>query len=83
VITAIFVVLALAGLGFAYRIGRGPTLTDRVIGLDGLLVAGVAAITTDAVRTGRGDFLPVAVVVTLVGFVSTAVVARFIERRGA
>jgi multisubunit Na+/H+ antiporter MnhF subunit len=43
----------------------------------------VAAITTDAVRTGRGGFLPVAVVVALVGFISSAVVARFIERRGA
>jgi multicomponent Na+:H+ antiporter subunit F len=83
VITAIFVVLSAAGLGFAYRIARGPSLADRVIGLDGLLVAGVAAITTDAVRTGRGAFLPVAVVVALVGFVSTAVVARYIERRGA
>jgi multisubunit Na+/H+ antiporter MnhF subunit len=83
VITAIFVVLAVAGLGFAYRIARGPSLVDRAIGLDGLLVSGVAAITADAVRTGRGAFLPVAVVVTLVGFVSTAVVARFIERRGA
>jgi multisubunit Na+/H+ antiporter MnhF subunit len=83
VITAIFVVLAAAGLLFAYRIARGPSLADRVLALDGLLTAGVAAIVTDAVRTGRGSFLPVAVVVTLVGFVSTAVVARFIERRGA
>ena len=82
-ITAIFVVLAAAGLGFAWRVARGPSLADRVIGLDGLLAAGVAALATDAVRTGRGAFLPVAVVVTLVGFVSTAVVARFIERRGA
>ena len=82
-ITATFIVLAVAGLGFAYRIARGPTLTDRVVGMDGLLAAGVAAIAADAVRTGRGAFLPVAVVVTLVGFVSSAVVARFIERRGA
>ena len=82
-ITAIFVVLAVAGSGFTYRIARGPSLADRVLGLDGLLTAGVAAITTDAVRTGRGAFLPVAVVVALTGFVSTAVVARYIERRGA
>ena len=34
-------------------------------------------------RTGRGAFLPVAVVITLVGFVSTAIVARYIEGRGA
>ena len=33
-------------------------------------------------QTGEGAFLPVALVVTLVGFIGTAVVARFIEGRG-
>jgi len=79
VITATFFVLLLAGLAFGYRLARGPSLTDRVVALDGLLLAGVAAIAADSVRTGNGSFLPVAVVVTLVSFVSTAIVARFIE----
>lgn len=81
-ITASFVLIVLAGLGFGYRLLVGPTLTDRVVGMDGLLVAGVSALTLRAMQTGEGAFLPVAVVVTLVGFVSTAVVARFIEGRG-
>jgi multisubunit Na+/H+ antiporter MnhF subunit len=34
-------------------------------------------------RTGSGVYLVIVVVLTLVGFVSTAVVARFIEGRGA
>jgi multisubunit Na+/H+ antiporter MnhF subunit len=82
VITASLVVIALAGLGFGYRLLVGPSLTDRVVGLDGLLIVGVSALTLRAMQTGEGAFLPVAVVVTLVGFVSTAVVARFIEGRG-
>jgi multisubunit Na+/H+ antiporter MnhF subunit len=82
VITASLVVIALAGVGFGYRLLVGPTLTDRVVGLDGLLIVGVSALTLRAMQTGEGAFLPVAVVVTLVGFVSTAVVARFIEGRG-
>jgi multisubunit Na+/H+ antiporter MnhF subunit len=82
VITASFAVIALAALGFGYRLLAGPSLTDRVIGLDGLLIVGVSAIALRAMQTGEGAFLPVAVVVTLVGFVSTAVVARFIEGRG-
>ena len=81
-ITASLVVIALAGLGFGYRLLVGPSLTDRVVGLDGLLIVGVSALTLRAMQTGEGAFLPVAVVVTLVGFVSTAVVARFIEGRG-
>jgi multisubunit Na+/H+ antiporter MnhF subunit len=82
VITASFVVLALASLGFGYRLLAGPSLADRVIGIDGLLVVGVSAIALRAMQTGDGAFLPVAVVATLVGFVGTAVVARFIEGQG-
>lgn len=81
-IVASFVIVGLAGLGFGYRLLFGPTLTDRVVGLDGLLVVGVSALTLRAMATGEGAFLPVAVVIALVGFVSTAVVARFIEGGG-
>jgi multisubunit Na+/H+ antiporter MnhF subunit len=83
VITATFVVLLMAGVAFGYRLARGPSLADRVLALDGLIITGVAAIAANAMRTGRGAFLPVAVVITLVGFLSTAIVARYIEGRGA
>ncbi len=79
--TATFLVLQAAVVCFGYRLARGPSLADRVIALDGLLVSGVAVIATDAMRTGNGSFLPVAVIVSLVGFVSTAIVARYIEGR--
>jgi multisubunit Na+/H+ antiporter MnhF subunit len=42
----------------------------------------VTVIVLRAMQTGEGAFLPVALVVTLVSFISTAVVARFIEGRG-
>ncbi len=79
---ASYACLAFAALGFGYRVLRGPTLSDRVIGVDGLLIVGVSAIALEAMRTGSGAFLPVAVVVTLVSFVSTGVVGRYIEGRG-
>jgi multicomponent Na+:H+ antiporter subunit F len=81
-IAAGYVLLVGATLGFGYRLLAGPSLTDRVVGLDGLLVVGVSAITLHAMDTGEGAFLPVALVITLVSFVSTAVIARFIEGRG-
>ena len=81
-ITAGLVLLTLAAAGFGFRLLAGPSLTDRVVGLDGLIVVGVSAITLRAMGTGEGAFVPVAVVATLVGFVGTAVVARFIERQG-
>jgi multicomponent Na+:H+ antiporter subunit F len=75
------VALSVAGLCFAARLVAGPTLSDRVIGLDGLVIVGVAAVAVRAVVTGNGSFLPVLVVVTMVGFVGTAASARFIEAR--
>jgi multicomponent Na+:H+ antiporter subunit F len=82
VIAAGYVLAALAAVGFGYRLVAGPSLTDRVIGVDGLLIVGVTAIVLRAMQTGEGAFLPVALVVTLVSFIGTAVVARFIEGRG-
>ncbi len=80
-IIAIFALLIAAALGFGYRLARGPSIIDRVIAMDGLVVTGVAVIVTDAVNTENATFIPVAVVATLVGFVGTAVVARYVERR--
>ena len=61
---------------------RGPSLADRVVAINGLLLVGMGAIAARAVQTGVGAFLNVLVVVALVGFIGTAMVARFIEGRG-
>jgi len=80
-IIAAFVVLACAAACFFVRFVIGPSLSDRIVAIDGMLVVGVSAIGVEAVRTGVGSFLPAAMAVTLVGFLSTAVAARFIEER--
>lgn len=81
-ITVAYLLLLAAGALFLVRILRGPSLADRVLSIDGLLVTGVSAIAVQAVESGSGTYLPVAVVLTLVGFIGTAVVARFIEGQG-
>ena len=78
----IFAVLAAAFALFAVRMLRGPTLADRVIALDGMLVAGVSVLLVQAMDSGQGAYLQVAVLLALVGFISTSVIARFIEGRG-
>jgi multicomponent Na+:H+ antiporter subunit F len=82
VITVAYVTLALAAALFAFRLLRGPSLADRVIGVDGLIVTGMALIIVQAMDTGQGAFLPSAVVLALVSFISTSIVARYIEGRG-
>lgn len=84
--TAVFVVgyamLVLASLLCMVRLVRGPSLPDRVMALDTLLIALVAGIAVEAARTGRGTYLEAMLVVALIAFIGTTTVARFIERRG-
>jgi multicomponent Na+:H+ antiporter subunit F len=81
-ILTIYAVLGLATALFCYRLLRGPSLTDRVIGIDGLMVCGMSFVFVRAMETGRGAYLATAVVLALVSFISTSVIARFIEGRG-
>lgn len=81
-IVAIAVTLGLAFLLFSTVLVRGPSLADRVIALDAMLICGIGFLFVHAIHTGQGAYLQVAVLLTLVGFISTAVIARFIEGRG-
>ena len=70
--------LGIAMLFALVRIVRGPTLGDRILGLDTLTVLGLAVIAVFAVRTGLYLYLDIAVALALVGFVSTAAFARYL-----
>jgi multisubunit Na+/H+ antiporter MnhF subunit len=80
VIVATHAVLVLAAVGFTYRLCIGPLLTDRAIALNGLLLVGMGANAAQTLDTENGAFLPTLVVIALVGPISTAMLARFIER---
>ena len=75
--------IVVAGVFSIIRLVRGPSLADRIVALDALLVVIVSGVAIDAARTGEGTYLDVLVVAALLGFVGTVNVARFIERRGA
>jgi multicomponent Na+:H+ antiporter subunit F len=81
VTSATFVVLAIAGLLFTIRLCVGPSLADRVVALNGLVLVGMCAIATHAAHTGVGSFLPALVAVALVGPIGNGMIARFIEAR--
>jgi multicomponent Na+:H+ antiporter subunit F len=82
VIVAALVLIALAGACFFARLVIGPTLADRVVALDGLVITLVGALALNAARTESDLFVDAVVVIALVGFVGTAAAARFIEERG-
>ncbi len=74
--------LAVAAALVLIRLLRGPTLSDRMVALDSLLVLIASGIAVNAAATGSGEFLDVMIVVSLIGFVGSVTVARFIEKRG-
>lgn len=67
---------------FVYRLLRGPSLPDRVVGLDGLQSIIVITSIVSAARHQSGITIETVLVAVLVGFVGTVALARFIERRG-
>jgi multicomponent Na+:H+ antiporter subunit F len=77
------IMLSIGAAGFVYRLLRGPSLPDRVVGLDGLLSVIVIGIIVAAARSGSGGItIETVLVAVFVGFVGTTALARFIERRG-
>ncbi len=76
-----FIVLAVSAALFTFRLCAGPSLADRVVALNGLVVAGMCAIATQAAHTGIGSFVPALVAIALVGPIGNGMIARFIEAR--
>lgn len=72
--------VVVAGLLVLNRLVMGRTLVDRVLALDTLLVVVVNGLAIHAVITDSEDYLEVLVVVALLGFVGTTLLARLIER---
>ena len=76
------VLLAIGAAGFLFRLLRGPSLSDRVVGLDGLQSIVVIAIVVAAASTDSGITIETVLVAVLVGFVGTTALSRYNERRG-
>lgn len=81
-ITAAILLLIAGAACFLVRAVIGPSLAERVVAIDGLVVTIVGIILVHSIRTDSVLFLDVAVVVALVGFLGATSSARFIERRG-
>lgn len=75
--------LGVAALCFATRLVLGPTIPDRLLALDGLLLCVVGGLGVEIARGGTTVVASVMVLIAVVAFVGAAMAARFIERRGA
>jgi multicomponent Na+:H+ antiporter subunit F len=79
---AIQAVLLIGALLAALRVARGPTLADRVIAFDVVAILALAVVLVEAVRTDEPAYIDAAIVLSLLVFLATVALARFLERRG-
>jgi multicomponent K+:H+ antiporter subunit F len=64
----------------AIRMIRGPRAQDRIVGLDSFYVSGMLLLLTFGIRVGSAIYFEAALVIALLGFISTAALAKFLMR---
>jgi multicomponent K+:H+ antiporter subunit F len=74
------ILLGLAMLFGLYRLLRGPRAQDRVLALDTLYVNAMLLVLTFGIRSGTTLYFEAALVIGMLGFVSTAAFAKFLLR---
>jgi multicomponent K+:H+ antiporter subunit F len=72
--------VALAMLPSSWRLIVGPHVTDRILALDTLYLNAVALMVLLGIRSGTLLLFEAALLVALLGFVSTAALARYLTR---
>ncbi|EKV28071.1 Na(+) H(+) antiporter subunit F [Caenispirillum salinarum AK4] len=75
------VLLAAAFALAAWRVARGPTLPDRVVGLDTVALLALCVTGLLALTAGAPAMLDAALALALVAFLGTLAFARFAETR--
>ncbi len=74
------IMLALAMLCASVRVIRGARAQDRVLGLDSLTVNAMLLVLTFGIRTGSTLYFEAALIISLLGFVATMALAKFLMR---
>jgi len=79
-IVAVQTLMGMAMLCAVWRLLRGPRAQDRVLALDTLYVNAMLLVLTLGIRTGTTLYFEAALIIALLGFVSTAALAKFLLR---
>jgi len=79
-LVALYVVIGMVAV-VALRVILGPTVWDRLLGLNLISSKVLAAIVLLASLLGEAYLLDIALVYAVLGFIGTVLIARFFERR--
>ena len=74
------ILLGLAMACATLRMLWGPRAQDRVVGFDALYVNAMLLLLTFGIRSGNALYFESALIVALLGFVSTVALAKFLLR---
>jgi multicomponent Na+:H+ antiporter subunit F len=74
------VLLGLSALLVVVRLLRGPTGLDRLVALDVLVAEFLCGLVAYAALSGNAALVPVVAAISLVGFLGSTTVARFVRR---
>lgn len=75
------VILGVSALCAIYRVARGPSILDRVLAVDVLLAIVGGALAADMVFNGHTHNLVILVATSVVGFIASVTVARFVTEK--
>ncbi|WP_336714305.1 monovalent cation/H+ antiporter complex subunit F [Arthrobacter sp. USHLN218] len=82
VLVIVGAILTIAAAVAIFRVVKGPSILDRVMGIDVLLAIVCAGIIADMAVRKHQDNLTLVVIISLVGFIGSVAVARYvIDRR--
>lgn len=73
--------LSIAIVSLVVRMTIGPTVLDRAVSFDVLVSIAIIGLALEAAVNRHTDTLPVLLVLTLLGFVGSVSIARFINPR--
>ena len=74
------ILLGIAMAIACFRMIRGPRAQDRILSLDALYMSAMLLLLVFGMRTGSTLYFEAALVISLLGFVSTVALAKFLMR---
>ena len=75
------ILLLLVAIGLTlYRFLKGPTLSDRVVAFDTMGIISISFLIILSLYFKNSIYLDIALVLALIGFLTTAIFGRFIEK---
>lgn len=81
--TVILIVLSMVGISLLLNLWRlivGPTVPDRILALDTMYINTIALIILYGIRVDTNLYFEAALLIAMLGFVSTVAVCKFLLR---